>query len=368
MEFKEVVKSRYSCKEFGDRPVEPEKLNAKLEAGRLAPTAKNLQEQVNWGVLGTAGIARGCTIPGMQLADNCRLYAIAGRDPEKAGMFKTEFGFEKAYCSYEELLADPAVEAVYIPLPNSLHYEWVIKAARAGKHILCEKPLAPNAKQAAEMQAAAQENGVWLMEAFAYLHSPLTAAIKAELALGAIGEVRYLENAFVTSDYDLSNIRMRRETLGGSVYDLGCYCVSQIVWLLGEPDGVRAVADFSDQNVDRLTTGFLEYKNGVRAAFTCGMVLATGQSRRLDRLQIHGTKGVLCTDTEFNQAGRLCYRIITDDGAVTRYLDAPQNYSLEISQLGRCITSDEQPHVSSLFSLANARTMDRVLAAIGYGS
>ena len=322
--------------------------------------------KIRWGVLGTANIARGCTIPGMQLAENCDLYAIAGRSPEKAEQFRTEFGFEKAYGSYEALLADPAVEAVYIPLPNSMHCEWVIKAARAGKHILCEKPLAASAAQAAEMQAAARENNVFLMEAFAYLHSPLTAAIKAELDKGAIGEVRYLENAFITSDYDLSNIRMRRETLGGSLYDLGCYCISQAVWLLGEPEDVRAIADYSDQGVDRLTTGFLDYPDGVRAAFTCGMVLPTELGKRLDRLQIHGTKGVLRTDAEFNQAGRLSYQIITDDRTVTYYVDTPQNYSLEVAQLGRCIASGEQPHVSSDFTLANARTLDKALAAIGY--
>ena len=322
--------------------------------------------KIKWGVLGTANIARGCTIPGMQLAENCELYAIAGRDQEKAELFKKEFGFEKAYGSYEELLGDPAVEAVYIPLPNTLHHEWVIKAAEAGKHILCEKPLAPGEKQVREMQAAAQENGVHLMEAFAYLHSPLTAAIREELERGTIGEVRYLENAFVTSDYDLSNIRMRRETLGGSVYDLGCYCISQIVWLLGEPESAHAVADFSDQNVDRLATGFLSYPGGVRAAFTCGMVLPTERDKRLDRLQIHGTKGVLRTEAEFNQAGCLTYSITTGGGTVTRHVDVPQNYSLEVSQLGRCITSGEQPHVSGAFSLANARTMDKVLTAIGY--
>ena len=322
--------------------------------------------KIKWGVLGTANIARGCTIPGMRLAENCELYAVAGRSLEKAEQFKSEFGFEKAYGSYEALLADPALEAVYIPLPNTLHYEWVIKAAKAGKHILCEKPLAPSAAQAAEMQAAARENGVLLMEAFAYLHSPLIAAIKAELDRGAIGEVRYLENAFVTSDYDLSNIRMRRETLGGNLYDLGCYCISQAVWLWGEPEEVRAIADFSDQDVDRLTTGFLGYPNGARAAFTCGMVLPTEQYRRLDRLQIHGTKGVLRTDAEFNQAGRLSYRVITEGQVVTRYVDVPQNYSLEVAQLGRCIASGEQLHVSADFTLANARTMDKALAAIGY--
>jgi predicted dehydrogenase len=302
----------------------------------------------------------------MQLADNCELYAIAGRSSEKAEQFKSEFGFEKAYGSYEALLADPAVEAVYIPLPNTLHYEWVIKAAKAGKHILCEKPLAPGAAQAAQMQSAAWENGVLLMEAFAYLHTPLIAAIKAELDRGAIGEVRYLENAFVTSDYDLSNIRMRRETLGGSLYDLGCYCISQAIWLLGEPESVRAVADFSDQGVDRLATGMLCYANGVRAAFTCGMTLATGQDRRLDRLQIHGTEGVLRTYAEFNQAGHLSYQVVTGEQLVTRYVDVPQNYSLEISQLGRCIALGEKPHVSADFTLATARTLDKALAAIGY--
>ena len=322
--------------------------------------------KVRWGVLGTADIARGQTIPGMQLAEHCELYAIAGRSLEKAEQFRSEFGFEKVYGSYEELLDDPAVEAVYIPLPNTLHYEWVIKAAKAGKHILCEKPLAPSAEKAEEMQNAARENGVLLMEAFAYLHSPLIAAIKAELDRGAIGEVCYLENAFITSDYDLSNIRMRRETLGGSLYDLGCYCISQSIWLLGEPESVHAVADFSDQGVDRLTTGMMSYANGVQAAFTCGMTLATGQNRRLDRLQIHGTKGVLRTDAEYNQAGRLSFQIITDGQVVTRYVDVPQNYSLEIAQLGCCIASGEQPHVSADFTLATARTLDKALTAIGY--
>ena len=226
--------------------------------------------------------------------------------------------------------------------------------------------MAPSAEKAEEMQNAARENGVLLMEAFAYLHSPLIAAIKAELDRGAIGEVCYLENAFITSDYDLSNIRMRRETLGGSLYDLGCYCISQSIWLLGEPESVHAIADFSDQGVDRLTTGMMSYANGVQAAFTCGMTLATGQNRRLDRLQIHGTKGVLRTDAEYNQAGRLSFQIITDGQVVTRYVDVPQNYSLAIAQLGCCIASGEQPHVNADFTLAAARTLDKALTAIGY--
>ena len=178
--------------------------------------------KIRWGVLGTAHIAQGCTIPGMLQADNCALYAIAGRSMEKADQFREAFGFEKVFDSYDALLADPQVEAVYIPLPNSLPRAWGIRAARAGKHILCEKPLAASAAEAEVMFRAAKENGVMLMEAFAYLHSPLIGAIKAELDAGAIGEVRYLENAFVTAVPREGNIRLRRETLGGSLYDLGC--------------------------------------------------------------------------------------------------------------------------------------------------
>ena len=134
-------------------------------------------ENIKWGVLGTAGIARGQTIPAMKTAENCTLFAIAGRSLEKAKEFRQEFGFEKAYGSYEALLNDPEVEAVYIPLPNDLHCEWTIRALNAKKHVLCEKPLAVSKAQEESMFRAAEENGVHLMEAFAYLHSPVTAAI-----------------------------------------------------------------------------------------------------------------------------------------------------------------------------------------------
>ena len=325
--------------------------------------------KVNWGVLGTAGIAKGCTIPGMKLAENCELYAIAGRSEEKARAYQEEFGFGRIYSgpdAYEALLADPQVEAVYIPLPNSLHCEWTIKALQAKKHVLCEKPLAVSAEQAQEMIDAAKENGVFLMEAYAYLHSPVMKAIKADVESGIIGDVLYMESEFLTSDYDLSNIRMRRETYGGSLYDLGCYCTTQIITLLGEPDQVQAAAIFSDQQVDTVTTGILSYNNGCKAVFTCGMVLATEKDRRNDRLQIYGTKGKLFSDVEFNQAGELSYRIITDEGEQVKTVQTPQNYSLEVAQLGRCITEGETPYVTADFTMQNARTLDRILEKIGY--
>ena len=134
--------------------------------------------KVRWGVLGTAGIAAGCTIPGMLKAKDCELYAIAGRSMDKAKDFQKRFGFKKAYQCYEALLADPGVEAVYVPLPNDIHCEWVIKALRAHKHVLCEKPIAMNESELRRMFRAAKENGVILMEAFAYLHNPFISRLR----------------------------------------------------------------------------------------------------------------------------------------------------------------------------------------------
>lgn len=322
---------------------------------------------VKWGVLGTAGIARGCTIPGMQLAENCELYAIAGRSIEKANQFKDEFGFEKAYGDYESLLADENIQAVYIPLPNELHYEWVMKAIAAGKNVLCEKPLAPTKKQAEELFDAAEKKGVILMEAFAYLHTPYVAAVKSEVDSGTIGDIKYIETAFLTSDYDISNIRMRRETYGGGLYDLGCYCTSMITWLLGkEPKSVMGFAEFSDEKVDKFASAMLKYDNDVRAAFSSGMIFETEKDRRHDRLYINGTKGYIKSDVEYNEAGELSYRVCVDGVETVKKVSVPQNYSLEVSQLGRCITDSEKPHVSKEFSLMNADVLGRVLDAVGY--
>ena len=324
-------------------------------------------KKINWGVLGTAGIARGQTIPGMLQAENCNLYAVAGRSKEKAQAFQKEFGFEKAYDSYDVLLSDPQVEAVYIPLPNELHYEWTMKAMRAGKHVLCEKPLAPTPEQVERLYAAAEEYGVVLMEAFAYLHSPYMQALKEDLANGVIGDVLYLESTFITSDYNIQNIRMRKETFGGSVYDLGCYCTTMALWLLGqEPEKVQAIAEFSDRGIDTLTTTILTFPNGVKAQLTSGMILATDKDYRIDRLQIHGTKGSIRSDVRFNQEGQLQYIVWTEAGETVKTVFAPQNYRLEVEQLGRCIQNGEKIHVSKEFSLTNSRLLQTILEKIGY--
>ncbi|MCR5087726.1 MAG: Gfo/Idh/MocA family oxidoreductase [Lachnospiraceae bacterium] len=332
------------------------------------------QRKVKWGILGTANIARWATIPGMKKADNCELYAIAGRSPAKAQSFAEQYGIAKAYGSYDELLADPLVQAVYIPLPNDLHLPWVTKALAAGKHVLCEKPLALNASEAREMYRTARENGVILMEAYAYLHSPYVESLKRDVASGIIGEVDYIDTSFVTQGYT-EDFRLHKEHGGGAMYDLGCYCTTMILSLVDdEVASVNASAEFTDLGVDMLTTAQMRFKGGARAAFTVGMNLGISSNSRFDRLYIHGSKGSIRSDVEYNQEGTLRYTIYaregladgTPAGVITREVFALQNYALEIEQLGRCILEDETPHITEEFSVKNAEVIDRVLAAVGY--
>ena len=321
-------------------------------------------DKVRWGILGTADIARGATIPGMQQTNNCELCAVAGRRLEKAQAFRDEFGFRKAYGSYEELLADPEVEAVYIPLPNDLHCEWSVRALQAGKHVLCEKPLAVSEEQVKWMFDAAKKSGVYLMEAFAYLHSPFVQAVKAELDAGVIGDIRYMESAFITGRRPDTDIRLRKETCGGAMYDLGCYAVSMAMWMIGkEPDTIRASAQFSPKGIDLFTSALLLYDDESVAALDCGMLLPHG---RLDRFRIYGTKGTILSPVEFNQSGEIPYTIIRDGISETKTVSVRDNYALEVEQLGRCIRGLETPHVSREFSLLVARVTDRILAEIGY--
>ena len=266
-------------------------------------------KNVKWGVLGTAGIAAGCTIPGMKKADGCELYAIAGRSIEKANAFKEKFGFEKAYEGYDALLSDPEVEAVYIPLPNNIHVEWVIKALNARKHVLCEKPIAMNESELRRMFKAAKENNVILMEAYAYLHNPYISSLKDLISNGEIGDVDYIDTAFLTQDYT-EDFRLHKELGGGGIYDIGCYCTTMILSLIDSPiEYIKADAELDKKGVDHMAGVLLKFKNGSRASFNAGMMLGTDSNDRYDRLFIHGSKGYIRSDVEYNQEGELEYKV-----------------------------------------------------------
>ena len=334
--------------------------------------------KVKWGILGTANIARWCTIPGMKQAESCELYAIAGRSSEKAQRFASDYGIPKAYGSYEELIADADVQAVYVPLPNDIHLKWVKAALQAGKHVLCEKPLAMNAQEAKEMYCTAKECGVLLMEAYAYLHSPYVEALKKDVTSGMIGEVNYIDTAFVTQGYK-EDFRLHKEFGGGATYDLGCYCTTMVLTLTEameeakgagteglEPEFVKASAEFTDLGVDFMTAGLIKFRNGVRASFNVGMNLGENSNSRFDRLYIHGSKGCIRSEVEYNQEGNVSYRIYTPEGMKEKTVFVPQNYALEVEQLSRCILYGEKPHVTPEFSIRNAELIDRILQEIGY--
>ena len=322
--------------------------------------------KIKWGVMGTAHIAKGQTIPGMKLAESCELYAIAGRSLEKAEAFKNEFGFQKAYGSYQELLDDKEVQAVYIPLPNDIHLKWVKASLEAGKHVLCEKPLALNAREAEEMFTCAKANGVILMEAYAYLHSPYVKSLKEDVANGIIGDVDYVESAFITQGYE-EDFRLHKELGGGAMYDLGCYCTTMILSLIdSKPEFVKASAEFTDLGVDANTSAIIRFANGARASLNVGMIFAKNSHSRFDRLYVHGSKGSIKSEVEYNQAGEISYKIYTADGVVEKKISVPQNYSLEVEQLSQCILNGEKPHVTPEFSIKNAKLIDRVLEEIGY--
>ena len=322
-------------------------------------------KQINWGVLGTADIAKGSTIPAMMKAENCRLYGIAGRSKAKVDEYKENFGFEKAYYSYEDMLEDAAIEAVYIPLPNNLHKEWVLKAAAKKKHILCEKPLSGTEAEVKEMIQACDDAGVYFMEAFAYLHSPIVKSIKKSLDSGVIGKLSFIETTFLAPGRGLDDIRMRRDTLGGAVYDLGCYNISLILTLVGEePSEVQAHARFTEQAVDIFTEASFGFPSGCSASMVTGMCCA----QRSDRYFIHGTEGTIEAPIQFNCEGTVSYYINKNGEREEIIIEVPNNYMLEVEQLGRCITEKEQPYVSHAFSLKNARTMDKVLKSMGYSN
>lgn len=323
-----------------------------------------MNTKVNWGVLGTAGIAKGSTIPGMLMAENCNLYAIAGRSEEKVADFKERFGFEKGYVGYDILLDDTNVQAVYIPLTNDLHKEWVIKSLKAGKHVLCEKPLALNAADAQDMYDIAKQNGVILMEAFAYLHSNYMKSLIEDVKNGIIGDVLYIDTAFVTQGYG-DDFRLYKNQGGGMLYDLGCYCTTMILSLIdSDIEYARSIAEKNEHGVDAFTASILKFKNGVHASFDVGMVLGADSNARYDRLFIHGTQGDIRSESEYNGEGELSYRIIKGPEVTEKKILVPQNYSLEVTQLGNCILHGDKPYISEEFSMKNAKLLDMLLGSI----
>lgn len=251
-----------------------------------------MSDKLKWGILGCASIAKRAVIPGIRASERNEVAAIASRDAEKASRTAEDLDIPIAYSSYEELLADDSIDVVYIPLPNHLHREWTIRAAQAGKHILCEKPLALTAAEAEEMAVACADAGVQLSEAFMYRWHPRYDAIKEIIASGEIGELRGIRSAFTFNNAeDMSNVRYKREWGGGSIYDVGCYPISAARLITGqEPEAVTVQALFSERHgdVDMMASGLVEFAGSVSLTFDCGMWAAFRNP-----LEVLGTDGII---------------------------------------------------------------------------
>jgi len=270
-----------------------------------------MNDKVRWGVLGVANVAVRQVIPAMQQGEWSEVTAIGSRNLEKAQRAAQALGIPKAFGSYEELLADKEIEAVYIPLPNHLHVPWTIKAAEAGKHVLCEKPIAMNAREAETLLAVRERTGVKVQEAFMVRTHPRWLAVRELINAGRIGELRSVTCWFSYFNSDPNNVRNKVDIGGGALMDIGCYPITISRFIFGaEPRRVLGLVERDPElGVDRLTSAMLDFEVG-QASFTCSTQLAPYQ-----RIQILGTRGRIEVEIPFNVPPNRSVRIFVDDGS-----------------------------------------------------
>ena len=241
-------------------------------------------EKLKWGILGNANIARVCVIPAIQKSSNSTVYALASRSPEDAGRVAAKNNIARVYDSYDKLLTDPRIQVIYIALPNHLHHPWTLAALKAGKHVLCEKPLACNADQAREMADTARDSGLMLMEAFMYRFHPRSRKIHQMVRSGSIGAPRLIRTAFcyrmATADFkNPDNARLQRSMGGGALLDVGCYGVSVARWMFNaEPVQVQCQASYHPDGVDLHAVGALQFADGRLATVEASMVAGLQQT------------------------------------------------------------------------------------------
>ena len=318
---------------------------------------------LRWGVLSTANINRK-VVPGTRRAGRCEVVAIASRDPDSAARGAAEYDIPRAHGSYEELLADPEVDAVYNPLPNHLHAEWTIAAARAGKHVLCEKPLAMNAEEAERMVEACAKAGVVLMEAFMYRLHPSWEGVRELVRSGRIGELRSVQSWFSYFNDDPTNIRNIPDAGGGALYDIGCYAVNLSRMLFGsEPSRIQASMTLDEtMGVDVLTSAVLGFGHGV-ATFTVSTRAETDQ-----RVHIYGTEGRISVGIPFNvPPDRPTQIFLTAGGdppvapdteAIT--FDVADPYTVQAERFARAVLDGEPVPIPTADSIANMRVIDEI--------
>jgi len=315
-----------------------------------------VEQKLKWGVLGTANIGRAAVIPAIRRSNNGQVIGAASRSEEKARAFADNLGIPQAYGSYEALLAAKDIKAIYIPLPNSLHREWTIKAAEAGKHVLCEKPLALNAAECEEMAAAAAQNNVVLMEAFMYRFHPQTQKVLELIRDGAIGEPRLIYATFTFRLSNPANIRLQPDLGGGSLMDVGCYCVNISRTLAGvEPVEVQAYANWGKTGVDEQMVGTLRFADGLLAQFDCALTL-----ERREFYQVAGPEGHIEVPSAFlpGTGDTTIYECHGRQGATTHAISGVDEYQLMVEHFADCVLHNKPVRYSPAEAAANMQVIE----------
>ena len=316
---------------------------------------------VQWGILGASNFALKVSLPGMKTGALTDLRALASRDLSKATAAAAALGIPKAYGSYEELLADPDIEAIYIPLPNHMHVEWTVRAARAGKHVLCEKPIALTADDAQTLVAVQKETGRIISEAYMIRSHPQWQQAKAWVQDGRIGELVSVQTAFSYFNRDATNIRNRKDVGGGALYDIGGYAVNTARYLFGrEPKRAIALVERDpDFGTDRLTSGMLDF-GGAHLTFSCGT-----QQVSYQRVNAFGTKGRIEVEIPFNAPADQACRIFLDDGSKLAGASAQDTafpivdqYSLQSEAFSRAVRTGDAVENSIESAVLNMRVID----------
>lgn len=324
-------------------------------------------DTIHWGILSTSRHAAITWIPALKNSKHGQITAIASRDETRGQQYAAEHGIPQVYGSYEALLADPQIDAVYIPLPNSLHKTWAIRAAEAGKHVLCEKPLGLNADEAEEMVAACRKAGRKLAEAFQWRHHPQGQTVREMVRGGAIGDLRLIDAGFSFMLTRMDDVRWKPELGGGSLYDVGCYPVALARYVTRqEPLAVTAQAHWGDSGVDDRLVATLEFPGGVLAHINSGFTLPL---RRY--YEVVGTEGSLAVNRAYNpkedHPGEV-WRYDEDRELVdTVELGRFNSYTLMIDDFNAAILENRDPLFPGEDAILNMRVIDAIFRAAREG-
>jgi len=318
-------------------------------------------DAVKWGIISTADINRK-VIPGAHASPKVDLVGVASRDQQRAEEYAKQWDIPRAYGSYEALLADPEIEAVYISLPNTMHCEWSIKSAEAGKHVLCEKPLSRHPNEVEEAFDAADKAGRLLSEAFMYRHNPQTKRVRQLVDEGAIGELRVVRSVFSYSLYDEDNIRLRTDVEGGALMDVGCYNVSGSRLVGGEPEHVLGEAWYGPSGTDWVFSGTLRFPGNVIGLFHCGTALPNQ-----DELEVIGSEGSLFLDDPWH-CNVPVIELRREDGVERIELEREDSYRLELENLSDAIRGDGELLLGRADALGQARTLEALHESATTGS